>query len=324
MTVLVTGGCGYIGSHIVWAMKDNGTPTVVLDDLSTGDRLNIPTNCRLYVGDVGDSNIVDSIVAENKIDSIIHLAGKILPVESIENPLLYYSQNTCKTLSLVQSAIRNGIRKFIFSSTAAVYGSSNEPLVIEGAAKSPVSPYGHSKLFVEQILADTCRTGSLDAVALRYFNVAGTDRSLRCGPRGPNPGHLIRTAIDVALKRTPVLSIFGTDYETIDGTCIRDYIHVSDLANAHISTLQAIEPGIGFRALNCGYSTGVSVLQVIKAVEDAVGHRLETRSCARRLGDPIALVANANALREFAEWSPNFSSISEIVRSALEWERSKT
>lgn len=319
MKVLVTGGCGYIGSHVVWSLKDAGRDVVVLDDLSTGSTENLPGKIDLIVGDVGKRALIRDVVRTHRVSAAIHLAGKILPNESLTQPTRYFWENTGKSLALVDALYDAGVHSFVFSSTAAVYDPASGPVVNEDSPVAPISPYGLSKLFVEQSLRAATTNTALRAVSLRYFNVAGADLALRCGPAGANPGHLIRTAVDVALGRKERLDIFGDNYDTPDGTCVRDYIHVSDLANAHLAALDLLERGAPFKVLNCGYGGGHSVLEVISALEGVIGRPLPKRVAARRAGDAPALVANASALRAHSTWTPRHADLQVILRSALAW-----
>ncbi len=322
MKVLVTGGCGYIGSHTVWALFDRGHQVIALDDLSTGVRGNLPSDVPLFVGDVGNREYVDQILGTEKPDAIIHFAGKIIPAESLMDPLKYFDTNTAKSIVLIQAAIQAGTRQFLFSSTAAVYDPKVGPVVSEDSHTAPLTPYGSSKLMVEQILRSAAQSHTLQATALRYFNVAGVDSAGRCGPAGANPGHLIRTATEVALAQRPHLEIFGTDYDTPDGTCVRDYIHVSDLASAHLTALEHhAAASIGsFSVLNCGYGRGASVLEVVAAFNRVLGRPLPCEFVARRLGDAPALVANASRMRALG-WRPRHEDLDGIVASALSWTR---
>ncbi len=316
----MTGGCGYIGSHTVWALHDRGDQIVVVDDLSTGIRENLPPDVSLCVTDVGDHDRVGQVIRMHKPDAIIHFAGKILPAESLASPLRYFDVNTAKSIALLQSAIAGDVRFFIFSSTAAVYAPSSGPVVTEQSPTAPLTPYGRSKLMVEDVLRATTAAHSFSATALRYFNVAGVDPDRRCGPAGENPGHLIRTAVEVATGKREKLGIFGDDYGTPDGTCVRDYIHVSDLAAAHIVALDALAGGAPceFSVLNCGYGKGASVLEVIAAFERVLDRKLPHATVERRAGDAPALVADATLLRALG-WTPHHDALEDIIISALGW-----
>lgn len=323
MKILVTGGCGYIGAHVAWALADAGCQIVILDDLSTGSRENIPRDASFILGDIGDSSLVEQILSDS-VEAVIHLAGKILPEESLSDPLTYFQENTGKSIVLLRAMRRVGVSRLIFSSTAAVYGPSVEHKVTENSPTRPVTPYGLSKLMTEQVIAAASAAHGLRSIALRYFNVAGVDELRRCGPRGPNPGHLIRTAVDVALARKPLLQIFGDDYATPDGTCVRDYIHVADLADAHLVALKSLEQQNGYRALNCGYGRGASVKEVVRAVEAVTGKSLPYEIAPRRAGDPPALIADSSSLTSLGTWQPRFDDLATIIRSVIAWENPST
>jgi len=320
MTILVTGGAGYIGSHMVLELLDNGESVVVLDNLSTGFRWAVPENATLVVGDVGDQELVRSIVRKHGIKSIIHFAGSIVVPESVVDPLGYYHNNTVKSRALMEVAVEMGIENFIFSSTAAVYGMPKEIPVREDAALAPMSPYGSSKLMTEIMLADTARAHKFRYVALRYFNVAGADPKGRAGQSTPQATHLIKVASEAALGKRPYMEVFGTDYETPDGTCIRDYIHVTDLARAHMAALRHLRAGGESDVFNCGYSRGFSVLQVIDAVKRTSGADFEVRMSQRRPGDPAAIVAASDKIRMRLGWRPEFDNLETITVQALAWE----
>lgn len=321
MSILITGGCGYIGSHVAWALVDAGTDVVILDDLSTGSLRNSPPSAEVIVGDVGDREVLGSIFCTRHIEAVIHLAGKILPHESLQDPLLYFMENASKSFVLMQSMLSHNVRRLIFSSTAAVYGRSDTFFVKESAPTNPISPYGRSKLFVEEALRSVCEAHEFRAIALRYFNVAGADPKQRCGPRGPNPGHLIRTTVDVALGKRERLEIFGSDYPTNDGTCIRDYVHVSDLAEAHRAALHSLDTTPGLRILNCGYGCGASVLEVLRACEALLGSAIPHTFAPRRPGDAPGLIADASELRATCVWQPKHTELSDIIASALAWDK---
>lgn len=324
MTVLVTGGAGYIGSHMVLELRDAGQPVVVLDNLSTGFRWALPDDVPLVVGDVGDPELVSKIIAQYRIDAIIHFAGSIIVPESVENPLLYYKNNTSNTRTLIESAVDGKVPNFIFSSTAAVYGNPERNPVTEDARLQPMSPYGTSKLMSEFMLADTANAHDFDYVALRYFNVAGADPKGRSGQSTPNATHLIKVACETALGRRSHMQIFGTDYPTYDGTCVRDYIHVSDLAAAHMAALSYLRSGGKSDVFNCGYSHGFSVSEVIEAVKDVSGSNFEVRLTDRRPGDPAAIVAASDKIRQTLGWKPQYDDLQGIVANALNWETQLT
>jgi UDP-glucose 4-epimerase len=321
MTVLVTGGAGYIGSHMVLELVDAGEKVVVLDNLSTGFDWAVARPAELVVGDIGDRALLDRILQERGIEAIIHFAGSIVVPESVANPLLYYENNTVKSRGLVAAAVAAGVRQLIFSSTAAVYGNPAENPVTEAATLAPVSPYGWSKLMTEIMLRDTAAAHDFRYVALRYFNVAGADPAGRSGQSTPKATHLIKVACEAALGKRSHLEVFGTDYPTRDGTCIRDYIHVCDLARAHSAALAHLRNGGASDVLNCGYGRGFTVLEVIDAVKNAVGRPFDVRLAPRRAGDPAAIVARSDRIRTALGWTPELDRLDEIVAHALAWER---
>lgn len=321
MAILVTGGAGYIGGHMVLALLDAGEQVVVLDDLSTGFAWAVPSAATLVVGDISDEAKLRAIAAAHSIDAIAHFAAKIVVPESVSDPLGYYLNNTVKARALLEFAVRNGIGKFIFSSTAAVYGEPAINPIFEEASAAPINPYGRSKLMVEWILDDAARAHGLSYVALRYFNVAGADPKGRLGQSSPNATHLIKVAVQAALGMRPGLEIFGTDYATEDGTCVRDYIHVTDLIAAHLLALKHLRAGGESLVLNCGYGHGHSVREVVDVVKNVSGVDFDTRLSPRRPGDPAALVAGADRVRAKLGWTPQHDDLREIVNQAYEWER---
>jgi UDP-glucose 4-epimerase len=321
MSVLVTGGAGYIGSHMVLELLDAGEDVLVLDNLSTGFRWAVPAEAKFVEGDIGDHDLVRCLLLKNKIDAVIHFAGSIVVPDSISDPLGYYHNNTCKSRSLLECTVEAKVPHFIFSSTAAVYGMPKQNPVSEDARLEPISPYGSSKLMTEIMLCDTAHAHDLKYVALRYFNVAGADPLGRSGQSTPQATHLIKVAGEAALGLRPYLEVFGTDYPTPDGTCVRDYVHVTDLARAHISALEYLREGGKSEVLNCGYGTGYSVLDVIDAVKRASGSDFAVRLGPRRPGDPAALIAQANRIGEVLGWVPMLDDLDTIVESALGWEQ---
>ena len=321
MAVLVTGGAGYIGSHTVLALIDAGERVVVLDDLSTGRQNAVHPSARLVVGDVGDSALVLRIAAEHDIQDIIHFAAKLIVPDSVSDPLGYYLGNTVKTRSLLAAAVGAGVPRLVFSSTAAVYGMPRENPVGEDSPTMPISPYGASKLMSEWMLRDTSAAHGLGYVTLRYFNVAGADPMLRSGQASPLSTHLIKVASETALGRRARLDVFGDNYPTPDGTCVRDYIHVTDLALAHVEALHHLRRGGSNLTLNCGYGRGYSVLEVVDAVKRVSGADFPVRVGPRRPGDPAAIVARAERIREALGWHPQYDDLTTIVRHALAWER---
>ncbi len=321
MTVLVTGGAGYIGGHMALALLDAGESVVVLDDLSTGFAWAVPPAAKLIVGDFGDAALVDSLIKEHGVDAIAHFAAKIVVPESVADPLAYYLNNAAKARNLLECAVRNGIAHFIFSSTAAVYGEPAANPVFETAALAPINPYGRSKMMVEWMLEDVAVAHPLRFAALRYFNVAGADPAGRLGQSSPVATHLIKVAAQAALGPRAGHDVFGTDYPTTDGSCIRDYIHVTDLVDAHLLALRHLRAGGASLTLNCGYGRGFSVLEVVDVVKQVSGVDFEVRRKGRRAGDPAALVAGAARVRAELGWAPKHDDLNEIVRQALDWER---
>ena len=321
MSVLVTGGAGYIGGHMMLALRDAGENVVVLDDLSTGIRAAVPADVPLVVGDFGDQALVARVIGEHGVTAIAHFAAKIVVPDSVADPLGYYLNNTAKARALLECAVKADIRHFIFSSTAAVYGETDVVPVTEEAVLNPVSPYGRSKLMVEWMLQDTARAHDLRYVVLRYFNVAGADPHGRLGQSTPNATHLIKVAVQAALGRRPHLDVFGTDYPTRDGTCIRDYIQVSDLVDAHLQALNYLRAGGDSLTCNCGYGRGFSVLEVIDVVKKVSGVDFPVRLTSRRAGDPAVIVAGADRIRAKLGWAPRHDDLEGIVHQALEWER---
>ena len=320
MAVLVTGGAGYIGSHMVWRLLDAGEDVVVLDRLSTGFEWAVPKEAKLVVGDVGDGELVTRTVKEHGVEEIIHFAGSIVVPESVSDPLGYYLNNTSKTRTLLEACVNSGVPRFIFSSTAAVYGTPESVPIPEDAPLRPESPYGMSKLMTEFILRDTAAAHPLHYAALRYFNVAGADPNGRAGQSTQNATHLIKVATQAALGKRSHLDVYGTDYPTPDGTCIRDYIHVTDLVEAHYLALQHLRADGGNLVANCGYGTGYSVLEVIEAVKAASGNDFPVQLADRRPGDALTVVADSSLLKTQLDWVPHHADLGEIVSNALNWE----
>ncbi|TCD02091.1 UDP-glucose 4-epimerase GalE [Erythrobacteraceae bacterium CFH 75059] len=320
--VLVTGGAGYIGSHAVLALRDGGWPVVVIDNLSTGFRFAVPDAVPLHVGDIADTALLARIFAEHGIGAIMHFAGSIVVPESVERPLDYYGNNTAKSRTLIAAAVEAGIRHFIFSSTAATYGAPDHSPIAEDTPTRPINPYGWSKLMTEQMLADTAKAHPLNYCALRYFNVAGADPDARTGQSTAGATHLIKVACEAALGRRDAVAVYGTDFDTPDGTGVRDYIHVSDLAAAHVLALEALlaEPGRSM-VMNCGYGRGFSVLEVLDAVDRVTNRPLVRRLEGRRAGDPAELVSDPARIRATLPWQPRFDDLHTIITHALQWER---
>jgi UDP-glucose 4-epimerase len=321
MTILVTGGGGYIGSHMVHALVDAGEPVVVVDNLTTGFRSALPESATLVVGDVGDQALLTSVIKTHAITEIIHFAASIVVPDSVRDPLGYYRNNTINTRALLEVAVATGVQRFIFSSTAAVYGNPQRVPVGEDAPVVPMSPYGNSKLMSEIMLKDAAAAHKLNYVILRYFNVAGADPRLRTGQATIGATHLIKVAVETALGLRPQIDVFGTDYDTPDGTCVRDYIHVNDLVRAHFDALAHLRRGGASDTFNCGYGHGYSVHDVIGAVKRASGRDFAVRLSARRPGDPASIVADAARIRAQLNWTPQFDNLDTIVAHALAWER---
>jgi UDP-glucose 4-epimerase len=320
--VLVTGGAGYIGSHAVLALKDAGWPVAVIDDLSNGSREAVPADVPFYEGNITDRALIERIFAEQKTQAIMHFAGSIVVPESVEQPLRYYANNTLASHALISAAVNAGVRHILFSSTAAVYGAPESVPIAEEDPKVPINPYGASKLMTERMLADAAAAHPFNYGALRYFNVAGADAEGRAGQRGKGATHLIKVACEAAVGKRGHVAVYGTDYPTADGTCIRDYIHVSDLAAAHVAALEwLVEHPRENLVMNCGYGKGLSVLEVLDAVDLANGAPIERVMEGRRAGDPPELVAGNARLLETLDWRPKHADIATIVGDALRWER---
>ena len=320
--VLVTGGAGYIGSHAVLALKDRGWPVAVIDDLSNGTREVVSDDVPFYEGSIADRGLVERIVDEQGVQAIMHFAGSIVVPESVERPLDYYSNNTVATHALVSAAVANGVKHILFSSTAAVYGAPDRVPIDEDDPKQPINPYGASKLMTERMLSDSSAAYPVNFGALRYFNVSGADPDLRAGQIGKGSTHLIKVAVEAAVGKRGHIDVFGTDYPTPDGTCIRDYIHVSDLADAHVLALERlIERPDENLVMNCGYGRGLSVLEVLDAVDRVSGGEIRREMKPRRAGDPPELVASNRRLVETLDWKARFADIDTIATHALQWER---
>ena len=323
--VLVTGGAGYIGSHAVLALKDAGRKVAVIDNLTTGFRFAVPEDVPLYEGDIEDADLLARIFAEQQIGAVMHFAGSIVVPESVSDPLGYYHNNTVKSRALLAAAVEAQVAHFIFSSTAATYGVPAESPVTEDMPKQPINPYGWSKLMTEQMLADAAFAHDLNFCALRYFNVAGADPQGRTGQSTAGATHLIKVAVEAALGKRDRVEVFGTDFDTPDGTGVRDYIHVSDLAAAHVLALDAlIEQPDRSLTMNCGYGRGFSVLEVLDAVDRVTNMTIERVMSPRRAGDPASLISDPSRIRATVPWQPRFDDLDTIIGHALQWERKLT
>jgi len=321
MTILVTGGAGYIGSHMVHELVDAGEKVVVLDNLVTGFDWAVAEGVPLILGDTGDQALLGSLIAEHRVDAIIHFAASTVVPESVAEPLAYYRNNTVNSRALIETAVKGGVKYFIFSSTAAIYGNPERVPVEEDAPTVPMSPYGWSKLMTEIMLRDASHAHGLGYVVLRYFNVAGADPKLRTGQSTRHATHLIKVATEAALGQRPKVDVFGTDFPTPDGTGVRDYIHVSDLARAHSDALRHLRAGGESLTLNCGYGHGFSVLEVIDAVKRVSGVDFRVDLAPRRPGDPSQVVAAADKARALLGWRPQLDDLATIVAHALAWQK---
>jgi UDP-glucose 4-epimerase len=321
MTVLVTGGAGYIGSHTVLALAEAGASVVVIDNLSTGFSTAIPEGVPLFIGDAGDENLVEGVIAAHGVTSIIHFAGSVIVPVSMRDPLAYYRNNTMTTRNLLNAAVKCNVKNFIFSSTAAVYGNPEQIPVPETAPTRPMSPYGSSKLMTEIMLHDVATAHGLNYVVLRYFNVAGADPQARIGLSTVGATHLLKVAVEVATGQRAKIDVYGTDYPTPDGSCVRDFIHVSDLAQAHLAALSYLEHGGSSVTLNCGYGRGYSVLETIEAVRRASGRNFAVQMGPRRPGDIMTMVADTSLISRTLDWTPRYDDLNTIALHALAWEQ---
>jgi UDP-glucose 4-epimerase len=324
MKLLVTGGAGYIGSHVGHLLVDSGHEVVVLDNFYSGHRWAVPSGSELIEGDIGDASLLAQVFSKHKFDGVLHFAAHIEVPESVENPAKYYRNNTASALTLFDACVKDGVRSFIFSSTAAVYG---EPEGHEGVSEKsplkPLSPYGHSKLMSERILEDLCRASgnAMRFVALRYFNAAGARRDLKIGQATPRATHLIKVASQAAVGTRDFVSVFGTDYPTPDGSCLRDYIHIEDLAQAHLDALNYLVKGGASEVFNAGYGKANSVLEVIESMKRVSGQNFEVKMSPRRPGDPSVVVADSSKIKRVLGWQPKFDDLDLICRTAYEWEK---
>lgn len=320
MSVLVTGGAGYVGSHCALALLESGEKVIVLDNLSTGSSNAVPDLATFVLGDIGDKELVTRIIRRDAVDTIIHLAASTVVPDSVRHPLEYYRNNTANSRTLIEAAAEENVKNFIFSSTAAVYGGVSDTPLTEANELRPMSPYGVSKMMTERMLSDTSVAGGPRYVILRYFNVAGADPLGRTGQSTPKATHLIKVACQAALSKHRDIAVFGTDYPTRDGTCVRDYIHVTDLAQAHVSALDYLRKEGSSEIFNCGYEHGYSVLEVLHAVQDVSGRKLNVQFSQRRPGDPPTVVASSAKIRKALSWLPRLNDLKAIVGHALAWE----
>ncbi len=320
MTVLVTGGAGYIGTHMVRALVEAGENVVVIDNLSTGFSAFLPEGVPLFIGDAADENLVEGVIAAHNVESIIHFAGSVVVPDSMRDPLAYYRNNTMTTRSLLNAAVKCGVNRFIFSSTAAVYGNPDQVPVPEYAPTRPLSPYGSSKLMTEIMLHDVASAHGMNYVVLRYFNVAGADPQARIGLATVGATHLLKVAVEAATGQRAKIDVFGTDYPTPDGSCIRDFVHVSDLAEAHRAALSYLRGGGNSVTLNCGYGRGYSVLETIEAVRRVSGRHFAVQYAPRRPGDIMTMIADTGRIRTTLDWTPQYDDLDTIAAHALKWE----
>lgn len=320
MAILVTGGCGYIGSHLVWALTDRGENVIVLDNLSTGFDWAIPPEVELVRGDIGDRDLLDRLLGRSGVDVIVHFAGSVIVPASVSDPLEYYFNNTVKSRELIAAAVRHDVKNFVFSSTAAIYGNPDVIPVPEDVVPKPMSPYGSSKLMTEIMLTDTAVAHDFRYVVLRYFNVCGADPRGRTGQSTKGATHLVKVACETALGRRLAIEVFGTDYPTRDGTGVRDYIHVTDLAEAHVLAVRHLRERQTSLVANCGYGRGFSVLDVLKAVERVTGRPLPVVIGPRRAGDTAEVVAEVRRIHAHFDWTPKWDHLDTIISHALAWE----
>lgn len=320
MSILVTGGAGYIGSHVVSLLGAASEDIIIYDNLSTGRKQNILFG-KLIEGDLSDLKKLEQVFIDHKIEAVIHFAGSIVVPESVENPTLYYQNNTENSLNLIKLCIKHQTAKFIFSSTAAVYGLPAGGVAAETTPTLPINPYGRSKLMTEWMLEDTAFAHQFSYVALRYFNVAGASKTGKIGQSTPRATHLLKTAAEVVAGKRAGMQIFGTDYETPDGTCVRDYIHVDDLAMSHLDALKYLRANNESQVLNCGYGHGFSVKEVLNAVEKYTGMKLSVEMGPRRAGDAVSLISKADKIKTVLGWKPQYDDLAYIVKTAIEWEK---
>jgi UDP-glucose 4-epimerase len=322
MKILITGGAGYIGSHVVKALGPLGHNLFIYDNLSTGHKEAV-TYGELIVGDLADKDKLDKLFASHAFDAVLHFAGSIIVSESVSNPLKYYQNNTINSHYLISLCQKYNVGKFIFSSTAAVYGMPKDGLCTEESELNPINPYGQSKLMTEHMLKDVSNSSTFRYVALRYFNVAGADPEGKIGQALPEATHLVNIASEAAAGKRPSVKVYGSDYPTPDGTCIRDYIHVSDLAEAHVKALEYLERGGKSEILNCGYGHGYSVREVLSRVPEAINVNIKVEEAPRRPGDPATLTAKVERIHKVTGWQPKYDNIAFIIKTAYEWEKNR-
>ncbi len=320
MKILITGGAGYIGSHAVKALGKLGHELTIFDNLSTGHKKAI-TFGELVVGDLSNEKLLDELFATKKFDAVLHFAGSIIVPESVENPLMYYLNNTMNSHRIISACVKHKCHQFIFSSTAAVYGMTDDGAASEETPKNPMNPYGYSKLMTEQMLTDVAASSPLRFVALRYFNVSGADPEGQIGQSFPGATHLIKVACETACGKRDHIKVFGTDYPTPDGTCVRDFIHVTDLAEAHVNALDYLVKGGKSEIMNCGYGHGFSVKEVINKVRQITGVNINAIETPRRAGDPAMVMSKAEKISKVLGWKPKYDDLDLIIRSAYEWEK---
>ena len=320
MKILITGGAGYIGSHAVKALGKLGHDLTIFDNLSTGHKKAI-TFGELVVGELSNEKLLDELFATKKFDAVLHFAGSIVVPESVENPLMYYLNNTMNSHRIISACVKHKCHQFIFSSTAAVYGMTDDGAASEETPKKPMNPYGYSKLMTEQMLTDVAASSPLRFVALRYFNVSGADPEGQIGQSFPGATHLIKVACETACGKRDHIKVFGTDYPTPDGTCVRDFIHVTDLAEAHVNALDYLVKGGKSEIMNCGYGHGFSVKEVINKVRQITGVNINAIETPRRAGDPAMVMSKAEKISKVLGWKPKYDDLDLIIRSAYEWEK---
>lgn len=320
MRILITGGAGYIGSHVLKALGNQKHQITILDNLSTGN-VGAITNGDLVLGDLNDDQLLDELFSTRKFEAVLHFAGSIVVPESVSNPISYYSNNTINSHRLISYCLKYECHKFIFSSTAAIYGMPEDGIATEETPTNPINPYGFSKLMTEQMLADTSASSPFRYVALRYFNVSGADPDGLIGQSFPGATHLIKVACETACGMREQIQVFGTDYPTPDGSCVRDYIHVSDLADAHVKALEYLEKGGKSEFLNCGYGYGYSVKEVLAKVKEVTGVNIKVIETPRRPGDAASITAKVEKIRNVLGWKPQYNNLGLIIKSAYEWEK---